>query len=47
MQYVSIEDTERLTEASIEPSVGRSGDSYHNALAEAINGRYKTEVIHR
>ena len=31
----------------IEPSVGSKGDSYDNALAETINGLYKTEVIHR
>ena len=30
-----------------EPSVGSVGDSYDNALAETINGLYKTEVIHR
>jgi putative transposase len=30
----------------IEPSVGSVGDSYDNALAETINGLYKTEVIH-
>jgi len=37
----------RLAEAGIEPSVGSVGDSYHNALAETINGLYKTEVIRR
>jgi len=46
-QYVSIKYTERLAEAGIEPSVGTVGDSYDNALAETINGLYKTEVIHR
>ncbi|MBK1656600.1 DDE-type integrase/transposase/recombinase, partial [Allochromatium vinosum] len=46
-QYVSIRYTERLAEAGIEPSVGRVGDSYDNALAETINGLYKAEVIHR
>ena len=46
-QYVSIRYTERLAEAAIEPSVGSRGDSYDNALAETINGLYKTEVIHR
>jgi hypothetical protein len=44
-QYVSIKYTERLVEAGIEPSVGSVGDSYDNALAETINGLYKTEVI--
>jgi transposase InsO family protein len=46
-QYVSIKYTERLAEAGIEPSVGSVGDSYDNALAEAINGLYKAELIHR
>jgi transposase InsO family protein len=46
-QYVSIRYTERLAEASIEPSVGSVGDSYDNALAETMNGLFKVEVIHR
>jgi putative transposase len=46
-QYLSIKYTERLAAAGIEPSVGSVGDSYDNALAETINGLYKTEVIHR
>jgi len=46
-QYVSICYTGRLMEAGIEPSVGSMGDSYDNALAETINGLYKTEVIYR
>ena len=44
-QYLSIRYTERLAEANIEASVGSVGDSYDNALAETINGLYKTEVI--
>ena len=44
-QYLSIRYTERLAEAGIEPSVGRVGDSYDNALAGSIIGLYKTEVI--
>lgn len=47
VQYVSIKYTERLVAAGIEPSVGSVGDSYDNALAETINGLYKTEVIRR
>jgi putative transposase len=47
VQYVSIRYSERLSEAGIEPSVGSTGDSYDNALAETINGFYKAEVIHR
>ncbi len=46
-QYLSIRYTERLADAGIEPSVGRVGDSYDNALAESIIGLYKTEVIRR
>jgi putative transposase len=46
-QYVSIKYTERLVEAGIQPSVGSTGDSYDNALAETINGLYKAELIHR
>ena len=44
-QYVSIKYTERLIEAGLVPSVGSVGDSYDNALAETINGLYKTELI--
>src|SRR4029453_12121306 len=46
-QYVSIRYSERLAEAGIESSVGSTGDSYDNALAETINGLYKAEIIHR
>jgi transposase InsO family protein len=46
-KYVSTRYSERLAEAGIEPSVGSKGDSYDNALAETINGLYKTEPIHR
>jgi transposase InsO family protein len=46
-QYLSITYTERLVEAGIEPSVGSVGDSYDNALAETINGLFKTEVVRR
>ena len=31
----------------MDASVGSVGDSYDNALAETINGLYKTEVIRR
>jgi transposase InsO family protein len=46
-QYLSIRYTERLAAAGIEPSVGSTGDSYDNALAESVIGLYKTEVIRR
>jgi len=45
-QYVSIRYTERLAEAGIQCSVGTTGDSYDNALAESVIGLFKTEVIH-
>jgi len=44
---VSIRNSERLSEAGIEPSVGSKGDSYDSALAETINGLYTAELIHR
>lgn len=46
-QYVSIRYSEKLAEAGIEPSVDSRGDSYNNALTEAINGLYKAERSHR
>ena len=46
-QYLSIRYTERLAEAGIEPSVGSTGDSYDNALAESVIGLFKTEEIYR
>ena len=46
-QYLSIRYTERLDQAGCSASVGTTGDSYDNALAETIIGLYKTEVIHR
>ena len=47
VQYLSIRYTERLADAGIEPSVGSTGDSYDNALAETVIGLFKTEEIHR
>jgi len=44
---VSIRYSEKLAEAGIGPSVGSTGDSYDNALAETINGLFKAEIIHR
>ena len=46
-QYLSIRYSERLAEAGIEASVGSVGSAYDNALAETINGLYKTEVIRK
>jgi len=46
VQYLSIRYTERLAEAGVIPSVGSKGDSYDNAMAESINGLYKSELIY-
>jgi putative transposase len=45
VQYLAIRYTERLAEAGAVSLVGSRGDSYDNALAESINGLYKTELI--
>jgi putative transposase len=45
-QYTSIAYTERLSDIGAAPSIGTIGDSYDNALAESVNGLYKTE-LHR
>jgi putative transposase len=44
-QYTSLALGERLGESGIRPSVGAVGSSFDNALAETINGLYKTELI--
>jgi putative transposase len=46
-QFTSIRYGERLAELGALPSIGSVGDSYDNALAETVNGLYKTEVIRR
>jgi putative transposase len=46
-QYTAICYTERLIEAGGKCSVGTTGDSYDNALAESTIGLYKTELIRR
>ena len=45
VQYLSIRYTNRLEAANLRASVGTTGDSYDNALAETGNGLYKTEMI--
>jgi len=45
VQYLAIRYTQRLADAGAVTSVGSKGDSYDNALAETINGLYKTELI--
>jgi len=46
-QYVSVSYTERLAEIGAQPSIGSIGDSFDNAMAESVNGLYKTELIRR
>ena len=46
-QYLSIRYTDRLAELGIIGSVGSRGDSFDNALAETVNGLFKTELIKR
>lgn len=44
---MSVAYTERLGEIGALASIGSIGDSYDNALAESVNGLYKTELIRR
>ncbi len=44
-QFTSLRYGERLAEIGAVPSIGSVGDSYDNALAEAVNALYKTELI--
>lgn len=45
-QFTSVRWGERLVELGATPSIGSVGDSYDNALAEAVNNLYKTEQIY-
>lgn len=45
VQYRAIRYTERLAEAEAVGSVGSRGDSYDNAMAEALNSLFKAECI--
>lgn len=45
-QFTSVRYGERLAEIGATPSIGTIGDSYDNALAETVNGLYKTELIY-
>lgn len=44
-QFTSVRYGERLAELGAVPSIGTVGDSYDNALAETVNGYYKSELI--
>jgi putative transposase len=45
VQYLSVRYTQRLADEGAVTSVGSKGDSYDNALAEAVNSLYKAELI--
>jgi putative transposase len=45
VQYLSIRYTDKMTDSGVIASVGTTGDSYNNALAETVNGLYQSEVI--
>ena len=45
VQYVAVRYTQRLAEAGAVASVGTTGDSYDNALAEAFNSLFKAELV--
>jgi len=45
-QFTSVRFTERLEEIGARPSIGTVADSYDNALAETVNGLYKTECVY-
>ena len=44
VQYLAVRYTQRLAEAGV-ASVGTTGDSYDNALAEAFNSLFRVELI--
>jgi putative transposase len=44
-QYTAADFASLLKHTGIRASIGTVGDSYDNALAESINGAYKTELI--
>jgi putative transposase len=45
-QFTAIRYSDRLTEAGIAASIGTVADSYDNAMAEALNGTFKAELVH-
>jgi len=47
VQYRSIAYSERLAASGVVASVGSKGDSYDNAMAEALNSLFKHEVVYR
>ena len=45
-QFTSVRYGERLAEIGAAPRSGSIGDSFDNALAETVNGYYKSELIY-
>ena len=45
VQYLAIRYTQRLADAGAVASVGSTGDSYDNAMAEAFNSLFKAELV--
>ncbi|MDT0278007.1 integrase core domain-containing protein [Blastococcus goldschmidtiae] len=45
VQYVAVRYTQRLADAGAVASVGSTGDSYDDALAEAYNSLFKAELV--
>jgi putative transposase len=45
VQYLAVRYTQRLAEAGAVASVGSTGDSYDNALAEAFNSLFKAVLV--
>ncbi|XVQ06892.1 transposase [Spirillospora sp. CA-255316] len=46
-QYTSFRYATRLADLGVVASVGSVADSYDNAMAEALNGTFKAELINR
>lgn len=45
VQYTAVRYSERLAEVEAVASVGSVGDSYDNAMAEALNSLFKAELV--
>ena len=46
-QYTALRFSQRLTEAGVAASMGSTGDSFENAMAESFFGTIKTELLYR
>lgn len=44
-QFTAVRYGERLADIGATPSIGSVGDSFDNALAETVNGLFKTELV--